>query len=171
MVHRRLYGYGAGTVRYAYCRHDFLRLLGQYVFTENNAIGRLLVLAGRLASLLMGAGIGAGIAHHLKMPPLVVFSTIVAGFIGAWANVFIKAGADANVVVTLVQGLVKPSGATMPGNPIGSYVAALMACEIANLVAGKTKLRYYHYPRGIALRNHYSGVRRIPVYLDNRYAR
>lgn len=114
--------------------------LGQYVFTENNAIGRLLVLAGRLASLLMGAGIGAGIAHRLKMPPLVVFSTIVAGFIGAWANVFIKAGADANVVVTLVQGLVKPSGATMPGNPIGSYVAALMACEIANLVAGKTKL-------------------------------
>ena len=114
--------------------------LGQYVFTEQNAIGRLLVIAGRLASLLMGAGIGAGIAHRLKMPPLVVFSAIVAGFIGAWADVFIKAGANANVVVTLVQGLVKPTGATMPGNPIGAYVTALLACEISNLVAGKTKL-------------------------------
>ncbi|MDE6614883.1 MAG: PTS sugar transporter subunit IIC [Clostridia bacterium] len=114
--------------------------LGQYVFTENNAIGRLLVIAGRLASLLMGAGIGAGIAHRLKMPPLVVFSAIVAGFIGAWADVFIKAGTTTNAVVTLVNGLVKPTGATMPGNPIGAYVTALLACEISNLVAGKTKL-------------------------------
>ncbi|MDE5549353.1 MAG: PTS sugar transporter subunit IIC, partial [Clostridia bacterium] len=114
--------------------------LGQYVFTENNAIGRLLVIAGRLASLLMGAGIGAGIAHRLKMPPLVVFSAIVAGFIGAWADVFTKAGTTVNAVVTLVNGLVKPTGATMPGNPIGAYVTALLACEISNLVAGKTKL-------------------------------
>ena len=114
--------------------------LGQYVFTEKNAIGRLLVIAGRVASLLMGAGIGAGIAHRLKMPPLVVFSAIVAGFIGAWADVFIKAGTSENVVVTLVQGLVKTNGATMPGNPIGAYVTALLACEVSNLVAGKTKL-------------------------------
>lgn len=114
--------------------------LGQYVFTENNAIGRLLVLAGRVASLLMGAGIGAGIAYRLKMPPLVVLSAIVAGFVGAWADVFIKAGGNAQVALTLVQGLVTPAGATKPGNPIGAYVTALLACEISGLTAGKTKL-------------------------------
>lgn len=114
--------------------------LGQYVFTENNAIGRLLVMAGRLASLLMGAGIGAGIAYRLKMPPLVVLATIVAGFIGAWADAFIKAGTSADAVYALVSGLSSTAGVTKPGNPIGAYVTALMACEISGLVAGKTKL-------------------------------
>ena len=114
--------------------------LGQYIFTENNAIGRLLVMAGRIASLLMGAGIGAGIAYRLKMPPLVVLATIVAGFIGAWADVFITAGTTSNAVYTLVSGLSSATGVTKPGNPIGAYVTALMACELSGLVAGKTKL-------------------------------
>ncbi|MDE6372690.1 MAG: PTS sugar transporter subunit IIC, partial [Clostridia bacterium] len=113
--------------------------LGQYVFTENNAVGRLLVMAGKIASLLMGAGIGAGIAHRLKMPPLVIFSAIVAGFIGAWADTFITAGWDANAVSALA-GKIFAGNATRPGNPIGAYVTALMACEISGLVAGKTKL-------------------------------
>ncbi|MDE6189183.1 MAG: PTS sugar transporter subunit IIC [Clostridia bacterium] len=114
--------------------------LGQYVFTENNAIGRLLVLAGRVASLLMGAGIGAGIAYRLKMPPLVVLSAIVAGFVGAWADVFITAGGEAGVALNLVRGLVSDAAVTKPGNPIGAYVTALLACEISGLTAGKTKL-------------------------------
>lgn len=113
--------------------------LGQYVFTENNAVGRLLVIAGKIASLLMGAGIGAGIAHRLKMSPLVIFSAIVAGFIGAWADTFITAGWDANTVAALA-GKIFAGNATRPGNPIGAYVTALMACEISGLVAGKTKL-------------------------------
>ncbi|MDE5755662.1 MAG: PTS sugar transporter subunit IIC [Clostridia bacterium] len=113
--------------------------LGQYVFTENNAVGRLLVIAGKVASLLMGAGIGAGIAHRLKMPPLVIFSAIVAGFIGAWADTFITAGWDANAVSALATKIFA-GNATRPGNPIGAYVTALMACEISGLVAGKTKL-------------------------------
>ena len=114
--------------------------LGQYIFTENNAIGRLFVIAGRIASMLMGAGIGAGIAYRLKMPPLVVLATIVAGFVGAWADVFITAGTSANATYTLVSGSVRVAGVTKPGNPIGAYVTALMACELSGLVAGKTKL-------------------------------
>lgn len=113
--------------------------LGQYIFTENNAVGRLFVIAGRLASLLMGAGIGAGIAYRLKMPPLVVLAAIVAGFIGAWADVFITAATTSDAVQTLVSGL-SVNGVTKPGNPIGAYVTALMACELSGLVAGKTKL-------------------------------
>ena len=115
--------------------------LGQYIFTDKNAIGRLLLVAGRFASLLMGAGIGAGIAHRLKMPPLVVFSAIVAGFIGAHADFFTSVAVNPKAVTTLViTEFFKPNGATMPGNPIGAYITALLACEISNLVAGKTKL-------------------------------
>jgi len=92
---------------------------GQYIFTENNAVGRLLV--------------------RLKMSPFVIFSAIVAGFIGAWADTFITAGWDANTVAALA-GKIFAGNATRPGNPIGAYVTALMACEISGLVAGKTKL-------------------------------
>ena len=40
----------------------------------NNTVGNLFVLLGQVASVLMGAGIGAGIANYLKAPKLVVFS-------------------------------------------------------------------------------------------------
>ncbi|MDE6472704.1 MAG: PTS sugar transporter subunit IIC, partial [Clostridia bacterium] len=120
--------------------------LGQYVFTDKNAVGRYFIIVGRLASILMGAGIGAGIAHRLKMPPLVIFSAIVAGLIGAWADTVIKAGWDTTALSTLLNSIFYPATAdafgvsVRPGNPIGAYVTALLVCEITKLVAGKTKL-------------------------------
>lgn len=42
-----------------------------------------LMSIGKLASILMGAGIGVGIAYYLKAPPLVVMSCLVAGMLGA----------------------------------------------------------------------------------------
>lgn len=116
-----------------------IKTLGQ-LFGENS-FGRFFVLIGNVMSVLMGAGIGAGIASHLKMPKLVVFSAIVAGFMGAYSEQIIgvnlaqgafQGGAMADITAILTKGL--------PGNPIGAYVTALMACEIGNLVAGKTKL-------------------------------
>ncbi|MCI5838118.1 MAG: PTS sugar transporter subunit IIC [Christensenellaceae bacterium] len=110
----------------------------------DNAVGRIFVLLGQIASILMGAGIGAGIASYLKAPRLVVFSAIVAGFLGAYAEQALGAkityssiyvGMDGNISVitaTLAKGL--------PGNPISAYVCSLMAVEIGTLVQGKTKL-------------------------------
>lgn len=102
----------------------------------DNLVGNILILAGKIASILMGAGIGAGIASYLKSSKLVIFASMVAGFIGAFSTQFIGAnfagGQMGDIAAILQKGL--------PGNPIGAYVTALMVCEIGNLVAGKTKL-------------------------------
>jgi uncharacterized membrane protein len=42
-----------------------------------------LVTIGKLASVLMGAGIGVGIAYYLKAPTLVMLSCLVAGMLSS----------------------------------------------------------------------------------------
>ncbi len=92
---------------------------------------------GSIAKSLMGAGIGVGIAFKLKAKPLVIFTAAVAGFAGAFSNAVIAG--------TLALKL----GA--PGNPIGAYVVALMAIEIASLYAGKTKFDIILIPLGMMI--------------------
>lgn len=96
----------------------------------DNAVGNALKTAGAVASALMGAGIGAGIARALKADKLTLFATIVAGFLGAHAN-------------AIIDGTFLSGGAIVSvssGEPIGAYVASLVACEVGLLVQGKTKL-------------------------------
>lgn len=97
----------------------------------DNFVGNSLVLLGKIASVLMGAGIGVGIASYLKAPKMVVFAGIVAGFLGAYSTQ-ILAG-DMEAISTLIS-------KGLPGNPIGAYVTSVLACEIAALVSGKTRL-------------------------------
>ena len=63
------------------------------------------------SSPVVGGAIGAAIAYGLKSKPLVVFSCIAVGAFGYQL-----------------------------GGPVGAYVSALVANEIASLVAGKTKI-------------------------------
>lgn len=63
------------------------------------------------SSPVVGGAIGAAIAYGLKSKPLVIFSCIAVGAYGYAL-----------------------------GGPVGAYVAALVANEIAALVAGKTKI-------------------------------
>ena len=63
------------------------------------------------SSPVVGGAIGAAIAYGLKSKPLVVFSCIAVGAFGYQL-----------------------------GGPVGAYVSALAANEIASLVAGKTKI-------------------------------
>lgn len=63
------------------------------------------------SSPVVGGAIGAAIAYGLKSKPLVVFSCIAVGAFGYEL-----------------------------GGPVGAYVSALIANEIASLVAGKTKI-------------------------------
>lgn len=112
-----------------------IKTLGQLIGAQTG-FGSFLILTGNIASVLMGAGIGAGIASHLQCKKLVIFSAIVAGFIGAYSQQFI--GADfGGGTMSAITGIVTKG---LPGNPIGAYVTALLTCEIANLIAGKTKL-------------------------------
>ena len=104
----------------------------------DNAVGRLFTTLGQIASILMGAGIGAGIASHLKASKLVIFASMVAGFVGAFSDKFI--GSAANFTPGAITDISALLGAGSPGNPIGAYVTALAAMEIGSLVSGKTKL-------------------------------
>ena len=78
----------------------------------DNAVGNTLVLAGKVATVLTGAGIGAGIAHALKANRLVIFSAMVAGLIGAQAKAFIAG--------SLVSGADFVIANVSPGDPIGA---------------------------------------------------
>lgn len=63
------------------------------------------------SSPVVGAAIGAAIAHGLKAKPLVVFSCIAVGAFGYSL-----------------------------GGPVGAFVAAVAASEIGSVVSGKTKI-------------------------------
>lgn len=63
------------------------------------------------SSPVVGGAIGAAIAYGLKSKPLVIFSCIAVGAFGYEL-----------------------------GGPVGAYVSAVVANEIASLVAGKTKI-------------------------------
>ena len=110
------------------------------IWIGDNTFGKMLVYAGNLAKTLMGAGIGIGIANALKKGKLITFTSAVTGLIGAFSQTMVEFGfAYPNITV----------GA--PGNPIGAYVAALFAMEIASLYEGKTKLDIIFIPLGMII--------------------
>ncbi len=87
------------------------------------SIGGYMVVIANVAKTLTGAGIGVGVAVKLKQGPLVTVSAAIAGMIGAFPAV----GSD---LTELVLG--------KPGEPLGAFVAAIVAIELGKLVAGKT---------------------------------
>ena len=92
-------------------------------------VGDLLFSLGVVSSSLMGAGIGVGVARSLKADRLLLYSAIVAGMMGAHAKTFISGD--------LLQGGMIMIGA---GEPVGAFVAVLLAVEVGALVQGKTKV-------------------------------
>ncbi|WP_352339253.1 PTS sugar transporter subunit IIC [Psychrobacter sp. 16-MNA-CIBAN-0192] len=93
-----------------------------------------LVAVGKLASVLMGAGIGVGIAYYLKAPTLVMLSCLVAGMLGAHSEA-LMAG-----TLFMPQEAGPATFVALPGNPIGAYLASVFAYRAGTWVAGKTKL-------------------------------
>lgn len=103
---------------------------------------------GTFAKILMGAGIGVGMAYKLKKSPLVAVSAGVTGMIGAFASQ-ILAGYDL-LNMSATQQLLKDFGIfntsmgitklTAVGEPLGAFIAAFVAIEVGSLVSGKTKV-------------------------------
>ncbi len=102
-----------------------------------NYVGNTLKYIANIAKTMMGAGIGVGIAYALTKNKLLIFSSAVAGFVGAWADKLIVGGSG---LTTVTMGL--------PGNPVGAYIATMMVVEIVSLYAGKTKLDIILVPLG-----------------------
>ena len=95
------------------------------IFAEGSGIRTFIVNLAAFAKVLMGAGIGLGIAHSFKAPKMVLASCAVAGFLGANAVSFLNAGANITFGI---------------GDPISSYLCSVVACELGLLVSGKTKV-------------------------------
>ncbi len=102
-------------------------------------VGGGVTAVANLAKMLMGAGIGIGIAHALKAPKLVMFTAAVAGFVGAFANA-VTDGFLGDFTTLAVNDVLSGVAPAAPGNPIGGYVVSVIAVELGRLVAGKTKV-------------------------------
>ena len=94
------------------------------------AVGLHLVMMGKVASALTGAGIGVGVAQRLKASPLVVVSAATAGMTSAFASKIIAGS-------VLVDGVMQFPG---PGEPLGAFIGAIVAVYMGRLVSGKTKV-------------------------------
>jgi len=118
----------------------------------SSSLGLALQAAGLAAQLLMGAGIGAGVAHSLKAEKLVLFSAVCAGFIGAQSIAIINAVSAADpssalrifnltANVTVENGaLIRNGGLISPGEPVSAFIVSLVAVEIGQMLKGRTKL-------------------------------
>lgn len=83
----------------------------------DNAVSAFLVEIGGIAKGLMGAGIGIAVAHGLKSPPLVMFSSAVTGMMGASMMGF---GIECN------------------GGPAGAFIACAIGAEFGKMVSKET---------------------------------
>lgn len=103
------------------------------------AVGGGVTAVANIAKMLMGAGIGIGIAHSLKAPKLVMFTAAVAGLVGAFGDAIVD-GFAGGFVSSSVNDVLSGIAPAAPGNPIGSYVVSVLAVELGRQVAGKTKV-------------------------------
>lgn len=92
--------------------------------------GAMIVLFGKFAQALTGAGIGVAVAYKFKESILVTVSAASAGMIGAFAAKILAGGVLEGATVHLVG----------PGEPLGAFLAALAAIGLGHLVSGRTKI-------------------------------
>ena len=85
----------------------------------DNAVSSVLVEVGGQAKAYMGAAIGAAVAWSLKSPPLVLFTSIVTGMMGASMTGF---------------------GIDVSGGPAGAFIAVAVGAEFGKMVSKETKV-------------------------------
>ena len=96
-----------------------------------NRFGGLIVIIGKIASSLTGAGIGIGVASKFKSGTYVTVSAAIAGMIGAFATKILAGQVFTEAGTIVLAG---------PGEPLGAFIAAIVGIEIGNKIAGKTKV-------------------------------
>lgn len=94
-------------------------------------LGATIYLIGKVAASATCAGIGVGVAYKYKSSPLVVISAAVSGLIGGYATKILSG------TIMTESGVITLAG---PGEPLGAFIAALVAIEIGNIISGKTKI-------------------------------
>ena len=95
-------------------------LVSTYLSAE---VGRYIITAANMAKTLTGAGIGVAVAVKFGCSPLLTAAAAAVGMLGAFPTLSLE---------TLTLG--------KPGEPLGAFVAAVVAIEVGRLVSGKTKI-------------------------------
>ena len=85
----------------------------------DNAVSAFFIEIGAQAKLYMGAAIGVAVAWGLKAPPLVLFTSVVTGMMGATMTGF---------------------GIDVAGGPAGAFIAVALAAEFGKAVSRETKV-------------------------------
>lgn len=105
--------------------------------------GAYMLIIGKAASALTGAGIGCGVAGKLKSSPLVTVSAATAGMVGAYASKIIAGTFLVSGTLHAAGGEIALNGSVVlisVGEPLGAYIAALVSVYMGRLVSGRTKV-------------------------------
>lgn len=102
-------------------------IIGKIGSIIGGMIGGYIVIAGKFAQFMMGAGIALGMGYKLKKAPLVAISAAVVGMLASFAGKIVSNNA---VVIDY----------TKVGEPLCAFIASFVALEVGSLVAGKTKV-------------------------------
>ena len=105
-------------------------IIKQIAINLSGGVAIFLVAVSTIAMALTGPVIGIGVAYALKAPRLVVLASGVVGFLGAF-------GSNLGTNNLIQQGKLVISGS---GDPLGAFIAVVVAAEIGRLVSGKTKI-------------------------------
>lgn len=117
-----------------------LKQLGQLTGIE------YFLVLGETAQKLMGPAIAVGVSYALKAPALVLISTLTVGAIGAGSIELLEAGASIST-----------------GEPVGAYIAVIVAVFFGNLVAGKTRVDILLVPSVTILTGGLAGLLISPI--------
>lgn len=127
-----------------------LATLAKDVIGLGGFVSNTLFYIANIAKSLMGVGIGIGIAHALGKNKLLIFSSAVAGMVGAFADKLLFGSFMGGLFPTATSPFTALSFGA-PGNPIGAYVVTMLVIEVVELYAGKTKLDIILVPLGVML--------------------
>lgn len=129
-----------------------------------NKIGNLIVIIGKIASVLTGAGIGIGVATKFKSGSYVAVSTAIAGMVGAFATKLLSGEVFTSSGAIVFVG---------PGEPLGAFIASIIGIKIGNLISGKTKVDIILVPLATILSGSIIGllvgptISGVMIYLGN----
>ena len=105
-------------------------IIKQIAINLSGSLSSFLLVIASIAMALTGPVIGIGVAHALKAPKLVILASGVVGFSGAF-------GSSLGTNNLLDQGKLIISGS---GDPLGAFIAVVIAAEIGRFISGKTKV-------------------------------
>ncbi|AME09232.1 PTS sugar transporter subunit IIC [Gemella sp. oral taxon 928] len=105
-------------------------IIKQIALSLSGGLSGFLVAVATIAMALTGPVIGIGVAHALKAPKLVILASGVVGFLGAF-------GSNLGTNHLIEQGKLSISGS---GDPLGAFIAVVIAAECGRLISGKTKI-------------------------------